>query len=502
MLKILVVDDEPRVRRGVSKLIEMYPEKYELMKCCSNAKEAVEALGTCVPDVIVTDIKMPDQDGLELIKHLKHRYYNLDFIILSGYGDFEYAKKALQYQVYDFLLKPLKAEDLYTALDGVMEKRKKNRVIRTESLDDNYFFNLIRSTDKEEEKKNLQALNLYGKESRYRVIVLDLENIPGTKKVPELLKNDGKKFFPNVQYIYSCFGYQLILVWEEELDRDSLERFLLDFSDYLCGKIYMGISNSFTSYTDIKDAYFEALNAVKQYIYDPEQTITYYNSLPDGKETAFPAELCDKIINAVKTGNTESMEKWMGQFWAYYKKKKCGILRLKRHLLLLTGDFEALAEELGMDTVYCNAIRDFTGNIEEIRAVSEIEEIWEKNLQAMTKEAGEIAGRRMNALYLDQILGYVQENYMNDISLDDVADHVNLSVGYLSNYFKGKMDMTFVDYLTQFRLEKAKDLLAHTNEKIYKIAEMVGYQNSQYFVTIFKRKIGVTPLEYRKYLTK
>lgn len=161
-----------------------------------------------------------------------------------------------------------------------------------------------------------------------------------------------------------------------------------------------------------------------------------------------------------------------------------------------------MAEELGMDTVYCNAIRDFTGNIEEIRAVSEIEEIWEKNLQAMTKEAGEIAGRRMNALYLDQILGYVQENYMNDISLDDVADHVNLSVGYLSNYFKGKMDMTFVDYLTQFRLEKAKDLLAHTNEKIYKIAEMVGYQNSQYFVTIFKRKIGVTPLEYRKYLTK
>ena len=128
MLKILVVDDEPKVRRGVSRLIEAFPEKYELLGACASAKDVIEFLGQRVPDVILTDIRMPNQDGLELINHLKHRYHNLDFIILSGYGDFEYAKKALQYQVYDFLLKPLKPQELYGALDGVWEKRKRNHV--------------------------------------------------------------------------------------------------------------------------------------------------------------------------------------------------------------------------------------------------------------------------------------------------------------------------------------------------------------------------------------
>lgn len=84
MLKILVVDDEPKVRRGVSRLIEAYPEKYELLGACSNAKAVIEFFGQRVPDVILTDIRMPDQDGLELINHLKHRYHNLDFIILSN----------------------------------------------------------------------------------------------------------------------------------------------------------------------------------------------------------------------------------------------------------------------------------------------------------------------------------------------------------------------------------------------------------------------------------
>ena len=91
---------------------------------------------------------------------------------------------------------------------------------------------------------------------------------------------------------------------------------------------------------------------------------------------------------------------------------------------------------------------------------------------------------------------------MKDLSLEDAAEHVNLSVGYLSNYFKQKMGMTFVDYLTKLRIEKAKELLMHTNEKIYKVAEQVGYQNSQYFVTIFKKKTGVTPAEYRRCLTR
>ena len=95
MLKVLVVDDEPKVRRGLERLIKAFPEKYEFAGSCSGAQEVKSVLTKTIPDVILTDIVMPEQDGLELIGYLKHRYQNLDFIILSGYGEFEYARKAV-----------------------------------------------------------------------------------------------------------------------------------------------------------------------------------------------------------------------------------------------------------------------------------------------------------------------------------------------------------------------------------------------------------------------
>ena len=144
----------------------------------------------------------------------------------------------------------------------------------------------------------------------------------------------------------------------------------------------------------------------------------------------------------------------------------------------------------------------FLRNMEEIEDFSEMERVFMNQLERMAKVASEVTEWKMNSYYLKQILDFVQDHFDQPISLEDVAGHVNLSVGYLSNYFKEKMGMPFTDYLLKLRMEKAKELLAHTNEKIYRIAERTGYQNSQYFVTVFKKNTGVTPAEYRKYLKK
>ena len=101
---------------------------------------------------------------------------------------------------------------------------------------------------------------------------------------------------------------------------------------------------------------------------------------------------------------------------------------------------------------------------------------------------------------MNNIMKYVDENFTRDISLQEVAEYANLSVGYLSNYFKTEAGMNFVEYITYRRMERAKELLVSTNDKVYHIAEQVGYTNSQYFTTLFKKQIGVTPAEYRQYL--
>ncbi|MDO4272206.1 MAG: response regulator [Eubacteriales bacterium] len=503
MLKVLVVDDEPKVRRGVSRLIEACPDKYEFMGSCSDADGVIDFLGRMVPDVIVTDIRMPNQDGLELINHLKHRYHNLDFIILSGYGDFEYAKKALQYQVFDFLLKPLKADELYEALDGVYQKRQSSRITKSESLEDNYFFNLIRASEPEEETKNLKKLGLYEHIGNCRAAVLDMGEIPSEiLKETGRLKEEVKSVLPWATHMYTCFGYQLSMVWEQAPDLENLASVLETLGKQLKGRLFLGVSKQSESCRNLKELYFQALDAAKQYIYPGSKNVNLADDLPDGKQIVFSEQSCERIINAIKTGNVLLMEEKLEEFLGYYRDKRCGIIKLKRHLMLLQRDVAALTEEFGMDCNYSNAILDFVGNIEEIRDFKEVEEVLSRNLKGMAQEANAIAERKMNSYYMNQILSYMQENYMQDISLDNVAEHVNLSVGYLSNYFKGKMGMNFVDYITQLRIEKAKELLIHTNEKIYRVAELVGYQNSQYFVTTFKKKTGVTPAEYRKCLTK
>ena len=198
----------------------------------------------------------------------------------------------------------------------------------------------------------------------------------------------------------------------------------------------------------------------------------------------------------------ELAEKLLTEFLNYYRKSRCTILHLKRQLTLLQTYVASLTEELGIDQKCSRAMMDLVRNIEEIRSFDEVEEVFRHNFTEMAKEAGTLAERRMNSFYMEQILAYVQENLGRDLSLSEVAEYVNLSVGYLSNYFKVKMGTNFTDYLTQLRIEKAKELLMYTNEKIYRVAELVGYQNSQYFVTMFKRRTGVTPAEYRKCLTK
>ncbi|WP_342982348.1 response regulator [Ruminococcus sp. 2227st1_E6_2227SCRN_220401] len=502
MLRILVVDDEPKVRRGVSGLIRMYPEKYEMIGCCACAKEAIEILGKSVPDVILTDIRMPDQDGLELIDYLKHRYQNLDFIILSGYDDFEYARKALQFQVYDFLLKPLKPEELFCALDGVAEKRNSSHITESQSIEDNYFFNLIRSETKDEEEKNRDFLGLSKDKEKYCVALLDARmNCEEFTRKYGSLAYAVKEYLPRAEKTYTCFGYQLILVWKDPYSDDFLEEVIQKLENTFGCRFYLGISRWKEDYHQIKEAYFEALDAVKQYIYFKEQKVSRADRL-EQKKMVFPSLLCEKVMNAIRSGNTEQVKQSLQLFFEEYKEKRCTICCLKQHLRRFSRNIESVAEEIGMDGTCSNSIQAFLRNMEEIEDFSEMERVFMNQLERMAKVASEVTEWKMNSYYLKQILDFVQDHFDQPISLEDVAGHVNLSVGYLSNYFKEKMGMPFTDYLLKLRMEKAKELLAHTNEKIYRIAERTGYQNSQYFVTVFKKNTGVTPAEYRKYLKK
>lgn len=153
-----------------------------------------------------------------------------------------------------------------------------------------------------------------------------------------------------------------------------------------------------------------------------------------------------------------------------------------------------------IDPGYSKNILSFTANIEEMKTFSELEEVLSSNIAEISAGIRQMKEYKTKSYRMNNIMKYVDENFTRDISLQEVAEYANLSVGYLSNYFKTEAGMNFVEYITYRRMERAKELLVSTNDKVYHIAEQVGYTNSQYFTTLFKKQIGVTPAEYRQYL--
>ncbi|WP_394925374.1 response regulator [uncultured Robinsoniella sp.] len=501
MLKILVVDDEPRVRRGISSLIEEYEDKYELAGCCESAAEAIEFFTREVPDVVVTDIKMPHMDGLELINYLKHRYQNLEFVILSGYGDFEYAKKALQYQVYDFLLKPVEEEEFYQVLDAIAKKRTEKRKENEESAEDNHFFNLLKASAREEEQHYLKVLGFIGKEERYRVMIIETQyiNAAALKSAGGMKRLLKQELYSDLK-IYNCFDRQSVLIWNRKWDGEEFagkaEALL---NNYNC-KVLTGVSGETNDYLLLKEQYMQALIALKNCIYERFQTIFVYDKDRMDQEIKFPKEIMERMINAMKSLNDEGLCTHIKALMEVYKESNCSILRLKNHMMFLGTNLERLCESYGIDSGYSKNILSFISNIEEMKTFSELEELLSSNITEISAGIRQIHEYKTKSYRMNNIMKYVDENYTRDISLQEVAEYANLSVGYLSNYFKTEAGMNFIDYITYRRMERAKELLVSTNDKIYRIAEQVGYTNSQYFTTLFKKQIGVTPAEYRQYL--
>lgn len=501
MLKILVVDDEPRVRRGISSLIGEYRDKYELAGCCESAAEAIEFFTREVPDVVVTDIKMPHMDGLELINYLKHRYQNLEFVILSGYGDFEYAKKALQYQVYDFLLKPVEEEEFYHVLDAIANKRAEKRKENEESAEDNHFFNLLKTSAKEEELHCLNVLGFTGKGERYRVMIIETQyvNAAALKSAGGMKRLLKQELYADLK-IYDCFDKQSVLIWNREWEPEEFAKKAKRLLDHYNCKIFAGVSGETNDYLLVKEQYMQALIALKTCIYERFQTIFIYDREQMDQEIRFPGEIMERMVNAMKSLNEEGLCAHIRDMMNVYKESSCSILRLKNHMMFLGTNLERLCESFGIDGVYSKNILSFVSNIEEMKTFSELEEVLISNISDISAGIRQMKEYKTKSYRMNNIMRYVDENFTRDISLQEVAEYANLSVGYLSNYFKTEAGMSFVEYITYRRMERAKELLVSTNDKVYHIAEQVGYTNSQYFTTLFKKQVGVTPAEYRQYL--
>ena len=409
-MKIIVVDDDNIIRMGLTKMIEKIDESYEVISSFQNGALTLEYLKNHSKevDLVITDIKMPVMTGIELIENsIKELDKSPLFLVLSGYDEFNYVRDTMKMGAFNYLLKPIKRDELKKILKEVDERineiKSNDKIIdkSIEILKKDFFKNILFSSkelNKKVENPLLENLQL-NENYQYKMIVLN-------KKVDSSILYDFIKGIIDVHkdIEYSSFGYN-----------DSVYIIF-----YINTKTNNNYNDIFEFIVNKSDCFIE-LN-ISVYILDDTDKIWKLREQ-------------SKLVKKMKENADES-------------------LNVKKYYL--TQD-ERLKEILNSD------LNDVNNNITVIKLAKD----------------------------------YIINNYNKNISLKDVADEVYLSQNYLSELFKKEIGEGFYDFLSKYRIKKAKEVLLTTNLKVYEIAQMVGYNDSITFGRAFKKITGTTPNNFR-----
>ncbi|WP_409342888.1 response regulator [Paenibacillus sp. MBLB4367] len=541
MYKIMVVDDEAIVREGIKERISWAEHGFKLTGDYANGREALEAIERDKPDIVLSDICMPQMDGLELTRHIQGRYPFIKVIILTGHDDFDYAQQALRLKAYDFILKPITANELRTLLDKLkleLDEETHNREDLTrlqlqlnESLPllkERFLERLVTTALPEEEIRErlsyfrLPALAPGG----CLALVVDIDDFgmrqPAStdtdiemlrfagfnilqEVLREMLGEDGGIAFRTREerMVIVLAGrtddalYETAYALAEEV-RHSIEK-------YLRFTVTAGVGRAAAGPEQLPQSYRSAVAALDyRFLLGKNRVISILDM--EGKHTAQPGagtEWSRKLSSGIKTGTLQDVHALIGQLLAELKTSMLPLeacyLHIQKAVVALMNTIQELGgNELAFFTEHGIALTD----IYRFKTLDELEgwlkDVCGKAVRYMSEQRSDYT-----KLQLLQATAYIGEHYKDEeLSLQQLCRHVGMSASYFCAVFKQHTGETFVEYVTRTRMLKAKELLQHTPLKSYEIAAQVGYADPNYFSVLFKKHCGASPTEYRDKLLR
>ena len=535
MYKILLVDDEILVRDAIRENIDWGKLDCELIGDCENGKQAVEFVKTHEVDIVLTDILMPYMDGMELSHFLHDNYPDVLIVIFSGFGEFEYAKKAIQYNVSEYMLKPVTAMELTKVIENMKEKldsRKKEQrkmesltqvsqdyhknanVIRSKALDC-----LVKCTrEVQVSLDELERMGITFQAASYRVAVFDIDTYS------EMYQMDMDKQQESALMAFVLFnvGDEIVVrekagvVYQEGNNRvciifagnrtkefsESIHRICHEIQkkvkEVIGLETSIGIGSWVRSPYELIYSYRLAAKAI-DYRYLLGGNLLFDMEEKKTDNSIFLINDLETLTEAIKSGDRRLMEETLGQIETEIKsalvEKSYACIYLQQVIRAIGNTCQSLSEEpekiIAQRETLLKAVT-------EQRMFSQAAALVEKYAQEVFDELQELnssSGQRQGMLAMD----YIQKNYMDPgLSLNSICSYLNISTSYFSTIFKEMTGETFIEVLTRVRMEKAKELLENTTMKNYEIAEKVGFSDPHYFGISFKKITGKTPTEYAR----
>lgn len=535
MYKVLLADDEILVRDAIRENIEWNSLGYEFVKDCENGKEVMEYVTDHPVDVVITDILMPYVDGMELSKYLYENHPDISIIIFSGFGEFEYAKKAIQYQVSEYILKPVTARELTQVLrnlkeqldyDRFQEKKienltkayssyKKNvSTIKSKALN-----SLVLGIESVQTSlTELDGLDVALDASAYRIVFIDIDHWAGlltpdkeTRKESALMtfvvENITNEILGRLGIAYRDSNNRVFVLISTNKPRETLKsmkeicrRIQNTLEDIMklsvsitLGPYVKGLEDLHISYTGAVEAMGYRYTQGNGMVVDVELC----KDKLDGEvnQEAEVAALCKNL----KSGNESCIYEAVQRIGRIYR-DRC--LQKKRVLIYLQQVIEAIYDtetEMAGDSeerdeyrkASLNAIVESTCLQDSMRILRDYAVAVRERLVMAT----ETSGQRQAVL----AMSYIRNNYQNpDLNLNSICNYLNISASYFSSIFKEAIGETFMEVLIGIRMQKARELLEQTTLKTYEIAQRVGFSDPHYFSISFKKATGKTPTEYAR----
>ena len=531
MIRVFLCEDEFVVREGIKNNINWTDNGYEFVGEASDGELALPLIRKLEPDIVITDIKMPFMDGLELSRMIRKELPFIEIVILSGYEEFDYAKQAISIGVAQYLTKPISGDDLLRELDFLREKIVKSKEERAlkeqfkkemeenESRERSELFRCLVSGTysvtqllQKAEKLSIDLsamwyniVLLFTKSDHHEIEEYSKSSVTIDERINEIVRENGCIVFDR-----DLEGRAILLMGDSKEELQSRQDTLIAqiqevFADYAHVRYCGGTGKAVNRLSQLNESYEEAGCALANRFFvsesgffkagrmagnegDPEVTLDM---------TSIDAKRIDKsnVSKFLKFGNHDEIPFYVSEFVNSVGRDAFNSYIFRQYI--------------AMDVYF--AVSSFLEELAGKKKDDIIKEVTKESLESADSVAAYISAVISDAVrfrdsiatnrykdIVDEAVKYIEENFDDEnLSLNQLASHVNVSPNHLSTIFSQQTGQTFIKYLTEFRMDKAREMLKCTSMRSSEISEAVGYKDPHYFSYMFKKTVGMTPTNYR-----
>ncbi|MCQ2522918.1 MAG: response regulator [Lachnospiraceae bacterium] len=526
MFKIMLADDEGIVIDSLKFIIDKEFGDDCIVEYAKTGRNVIELAESFRPDIAVMDIQMPGINGIDAMREIRKTNDNVIFIVMSAYDKFDYAQEAIKLGAIEYLTKPMEKNKMIAALKSAMEKvvvekerRSKDLIVREKMeivvpiLENGLIYNILFHEYFEEDIDNYLTMLEISEKYAYMLVLVSGDSKDGNHMTNALgssvkLQKDYTRIR---EYVKSSFEGAIVgnvmgnkiavLVPTKSTEIElSTREDLIRSARELAEKLSLQTGNSYriglgkvNELSKMDNSYREAINALLL----TTNTVAHADDLPIGceYEVDYPVALEKRLFDEVEKGRTEAAVSAAKDYFDWIRTQDMMNARLK------ILEFALWAERIAYSSggmVYSFGVRhDY---LPTIMAIDNMDDLWNWFSNKISFSCNAISNKNADSSndVIETAKKYIAENYTKNITLDDVSYNVNISSYYFSRIFKEATGQNFIDYLTELRIEKAKELLSSTQYSMKEICTMCGYSDPNYLSKSFKKKVGVTPTEYRE----